>query len=313
MNFLLPQGIGDAIWALHKVQDIARDYGERRIDIFLNCSEPNGPESRALEFVRRFNFVTTAQMLRVNIMRDPLIDDEGRYNYINDGWMPEMPGVFALMPNQPLERGIRLEEWLPDYQTNWAIVNDFNFADAEREVAETMRERCGSYIVFFMGSLIANTVDGHNRCERWTPFEWIELGDWLHETLGLEIVVVGAEYDATYFESRIAPNVEGKSHWHNLIGQFSIWETFAVCRQARMVISYQSGIGIFSSYTGVPTGIFWRAKGDSIREDVCLSFEESMASAWANPKHIGAGKHLPLIYGRHGTDYIRQQIIERNW
>lgn len=64
---------------------------------------------------------------------------------------------------------------------------------------------------------------------------------------------------------------------------------------------------------GVPTGIFWRAAGDSIRDDAYLSFDEAMASAWANPQHIEQGKHLPLIYGRHGVDYIKQQIIERNW
>jgi hypothetical protein len=60
-------------------------------------------------------------------------------------------------------------------------------------------------------------------------------------------------------------------------------------------------------------GIFWREKGDSVSPQYYISFEEAMASAWADPRMISSGKHLPLIYGRHGVDYIIDQIKERRW
>lgn len=313
MNFLIPQGIGDSIWALHKVQAVARAHNEKHIDIFLNCSTTHGQEARALDFVRRFSFVRSAAMLPINIMADPFIDEGGRYNYMKDGWIDEIPGIFALMPNHPLERGVRLEDWLPEYETNWQCVDEIAFTADELTIADAVRQRSNGYAVLFMGSLTANTDDGHNRCGLWTQFDWVSLGDWLHERHGIDIVTVGATCDETYFDSRIAPNIAGKSWWHNHIGQHSIWETFAICRQARLCISYQSGIGIFSNYMGVPTGIFWRAKGDSIRADTFVSFEESMASAWANPQHIEQRRHLPLIYGRHDPAYIKRQIMERKW
>jgi len=79
------------------------------------------------------------------------------------------------------------------------------------------------------------------------------------------------------------------------------------------VISYQAGVGIVSTYLGTPTAIFWRPYGDSISPQWILSFDERMASAWVPPATIEAGKHLPLIYGRHGIQHIVSEIRRRGW
>lgn len=321
LRFLVPQGIGDSIWALFKIQDVSEKLGGGRIEVRIACSDANNPlESRALDFVSRFAFVDDVQMYQVpdrgqvgaSLLPGPATDADGLFRYLPDG--PPASGTltgidYVLMPNAPLERGVRLEDWLPEFKIDWNIMDQFAFRDGEGQAASGLDK---PYAVFFCGSQGGNTTAGHNRNAIWRPEDWANLAYRVRHELGLEVVVVGAEYDRDYYEKQLLPLVK-REPWTDRIGQCSIGETLAVTKNAKFVISYQSGIGIVSSYMGTPLGIFWRQKGDSVSPECYISFEEEMASAWANPQMISSGKHLPLIYGRHGVDYIIDQIKERRW
>lgn len=322
MNFLVPQGIGDAIWAMLKIQDIAKKtVNPPYIDVYLNCSNINDSvESRSKEFVSRFTFVDKVKMAPTPIhpRGEPVVDDNGYYNYIPDGWhegtIPYFDStinerLYALMPNPVLERGNRIETWLPEYEINWNVMDDFVFTKKEVEEAEKFE----NFIVFYMGMLSSNTTDGHNRGPMWYPDDWIQLGDFLHEKLNTKIVLVGADYDLDYYEQKIRPRIPDDSHWINTIGQYSVPQVFAITRRARAMVSYQSGMGIVTSYLGVPLAIFWRPKGNSISKQLYISFEEKMNEVWANPDMIESGRHLPLVYGKHDMGYILDQIQSRGW
>lgn len=308
MNLLVPQGIGDSIWALLKVQSIA---GTGPINIFVACMDKNNyAEARALEFISRFSFVNSAQMYEMPmngqggcvLLDGPIADEDGLYRYISDG-ETTLPGIdYVLMPNAALERGTRLEDWLPQYGVNWRAMDEFRFDENILSGKD--------YAIFFLGSMESNTRAGHNRNGIWRPEDWVALGEWVKRELGCGVVVVGANYDHSYFLQCVKPLVGG---WVDLIGDTEIGQTYSIIKGARFVISYQSGIGIVANYMGVPAGIFWRAKGDSISPDCYISFDERMASAWADPQMIEQGKHMPLIYGRHGVDYIIDEIKRRGW
>lgn len=314
MRFLLPTGIGDSVWALHKIQDIARVQGDGVIDIGLVCGVESKLESRALNFIRRFKFVNSVKMMPgYSILKQPVFRSDGCWNYIEDG-IYEFKGEkwCVLIPNEPLERGIRLEQWLPHYKINWTIWQDFQIHDEEVERAAVLTPE--NFAVFYPGPLDGNTVQGHNRNMIWRPQDWMELGRRIHSEHGLDIVTVGAPYDAPYYNTLLAPNLNGASgYWHDLIGLTTLGELFAVTGMAKFVISYQAGVGIVSTYLRTPTGIFWRQKGDSIVQGAMLSFDEGMASAWVPPDVIAHGDHLPLYYGRHDVDYIMNEIKARKW
>lgn len=321
MRFLVPQGIGDSIWALFKVEDIAKKLGNEHIEIYIACSNPENPiENRAKDFISRFEFVDNVQMYQMPnlgqvgpvLLPGSATDEDGLYRYIPDGtsMILSLPGIdYVLMPNAPLERGIRLENWLPEFEINWNIMDRFKFSDEELTATIDLNK---PYAVFFCGSLDGNSIAGHNRNSIWKPADWIKLADDIQNKFGLEIVVVGAEYDRSYYEKELLPLIKNKS-WIDRIGNCSIGETFVITKKAKFVISYQSGIGIISSYMGTPVGIFWREKGDSVSPQYHISFEESMASAWASPQMISSNKHMPLIYGRHDVDYIIEKIKEWGW
>lgn len=319
MRFLLPTGIGDSVWALHKVQAIAASKNDPIIDIGLSCGEAkNKIEQRALDFVRRFSFVNSAKMCPgYAIVQPPAFTPEGYWNYLADG-MYEFNGDdwCVLMPNAALERGTRLENWLPHYETRWNIWDDFKITNEEVLRAQAMKpgDALRPYCVFYPGPLDGNTIQGHNRNMIWRPQDWIELGRRVHSELKLDIVAVGAPYDASYYDTLIGPNLNGEHpYWHNRIGETSIGELFSLTLGARFVISYQAGVGIVSTYRGTNTAMFWRQKGDSIVQDGYLSFEEEMASAWVQPNALEMKRYLPLYYGRHDVSYIMKQVRDRLW
>jgi hypothetical protein len=310
MRFLLPQGIGDSVWALHKIQSISTKIGDGRIDVLLSGGG-HQIETRALDFVRRFSFVDSAEMRPYSVHPKVAVSPEGYYNYIEDGMynFPDKTGwkmerVCALMPNGPLERGIRLENWLPQYEINWDIWKDFIIDELDHLTTSLIPR---DYAVFYLGPLTGNTTDGHNRGPLWKPEDWINLGRRVHDEFGLRIVAVGAPYDVAYFQNLVGPQLNGDSpYWTNLIGQTSIGQLYSITQNARFVVSYQSGVGIVSAYLGTPTAIWWRGRGDSISPSKYLSFDERMASAWASPAMLQSRQYFPMIYKRDGVDEIME-------
>ena len=314
MKFLLPTGIGDSCWALMKIQSVRDKLSPGNpIHVSLVGSE-DSKDSRALDFVRRFSFVNSADMRPYSIHGGSLFRSDGTYNYVSDGWYEfDSERYCVLIPNAALERGERLESWLPQYPIDWNIFRKFYIATDEYSLADGLLHR-GSYAVFYPGPLHGNTIDGHNRNAIWKPHDWVELGRRIHEQLGLHIVVVGAPYDATYFDYLVGPELNGDlDHWTNLIGRTNLGQLYAVTSRAKFVVSYQAGVGIVSTYLGTPTAIFWRPHGDSISPHHYLTFDERMASAWVPPKILESGSHLPLIYGRHSVNYIMEEIKLRGW
>jgi hypothetical protein len=315
MKFLVPQGIGDSIWALTKVQSIAESFGDKTIDIVINVGSSDVRECRAMDFILGFDFVNTFGMKRVDIIQPPreiLTDVDGHFRYIPDG-PDSVKGIdWTLMPNAAMERGIRLEDWLPEYKTNWNVMEHFKITQLASRRGLEIENSLGQYCVFYMGPLVGNTKAGHNRGPIWKPEDWIALGKFIQEELRLGIVVVGAEYDKSYFQEYIHAYRDSDS-WLDLIGRTGIDETYSIISKSRFVVSYQSGIGIVAEYLRIPTAIFWRQKGDSISDEFYGSFDEKMNGAWSPPDMIASGKHMALYYGRHDVKYICDEIVRRGW
>jgi hypothetical protein len=318
MNFLTPQGIGDTVWTLLKMEDAARKLGASSIHVKIAClDDKNQSEARSLEFVRRFSFIDSAEMYKITLVEGqqgpmllpgPASDAQGYFRYLPDGRC-DLPGIdYVLMPNAALERGIRLENWLPQFSMNWRAVDSFTFRPEEEMMAEGLGK---DFVVFFTGTKDSNGLYGHNRNGLWKPHDWVELARRLRRRLKCRIMVVGTESERSYYEEEIKPISD--LPWEDHIGFWGVGQTYAALKRARFIIAYQSGIGIVPNYFGIPVGIFWRAKGDSISPHFYASFEESMASAWADPKMIAEGKHLPLIYGRHDVDYVMAEVERRGW
>jgi len=303
LRVAVPGGIGDSLWALTKLPAMLRDYGIQRARVWL-CG---GPPHRAKEFIERFGFVESAEYCDWSCVEDRLSTPDGAY-----AWAPSQPNWhdsfdWMLQANQHLERGGRLETWLREFETDFTIGDQFRFTGGEVRHARDLESTLGPYCVFYLGPEAGNTYFGHNRGPLWHPTDWAALAAHCR-SLGLKIVVVGADYDRSYFETYVLP--VGFGDCFDAIGRWQIGQTFAVVQRARFVISYQSGIGIFCPYLGVPAASFWRPYGDSIHASTFISFDERMAEAWVPP---GYTEYLPLIYTRCSPETIIERVVSAGW
>ena len=306
MKFLTPQGIGDVTWALAKVQSIAKRIGVD-IDMAIACNDRNELQTRSLEYVRRFPFVRSAEMVRAEVLRTGAATDEkGRWRYIDDGPIPTGE-LFSLMPNACLERGERLEKWFPQDEIDWTITRNWKSTEAETTWAKTVESQFGPFAIVYPGPESGNTREGHNRNSLWKPFQWIELAQQIRE-MGLIPIAIGASYDFSFWKRHVLPVMKSIDPTAKLIvsfvGQTSIGRVLALIRRARFGIYYQSGLGVWSAFEGIPTAMFWRPEGDSAHPSRLISFNERMASAWVPPEELKSERYLPCVYTKISVDGI---------
>lgn len=321
-RILVPPGIGDSVWALPKVEALVRALGGDRVELAVACWNQDAVESRALEFLRRFSFIAgVAPYVMPRVAEAPLLQpgcpvatEQGYYWYRQDGPAADLPGIdFVLIPNAPLERGIRLEAWLPHLETRWDVMDRFLWKVTEIEVATAFA--CETpYACLFTSSVAGNTAAGHNRGGLWSPTQWIDLADAIRARLGLQIVWIGADWDADYYQAHLADAARSRPHWQYRIGAWSVPQTLAIMQRSRLNVCYQSGLGVASQWMGAPTVSWWRAKGDSFDPNRYVSCDEEMATAWNRPREIdgsgGGGPYHGAIYGRESVEDLAR-ICER--
>ena len=332
MNFLVAQGIGDSIWGLFKAQSIAKYYNDKEINIKVAGLKYGNEwvetkQIRALDFIKRFDFINNVEMysMPVNGKKGPVLlrgdvsDENGLYRYINDGKniYKNLKNIdYILISNGTLERGNRLETWLPQFDLNWNIVrNHYKFTEKEMKIANDLKNEIGEYCIFYLGPEQANIVGGNgfNKDELWKPDDWIKLGDYIYDNFGLKILIIGASYDNDYYEKYILEKIKNKNYWFSRIGNYEINQTFAVCKNSKFVISYASGIGIVSHYLDVPTCVFWRPKYNSISNKLYISFNEAMSHAWTYPDWKEKGSYYPAFYSKDNPETIFDIIVKNKW
>lgn len=300
--FVLPNGIGDAVWALLKIRHIA---GNRPIDVISSGNPRSEVGQRSLPFLKRFDFIREVAVSDVPIHpdRDHPTNSQGRYVYEADG----LKGNFHfLVPNATLEAGRRIEEWYPEFPTDWDVMEHFSWEGTERglQLAQGLKP----FAALYLGPEKGHTDEGHNRGWLWEPKHWIELGKAL-DRRGLNIAVVGANYDRSFWENYVKDGVEQAGmHWFDLLGKLEIGETFRFLREARCFISYQCGLGIVAHYLGVPTVMWWRPDQNSCHPERHVCFSNGMKDSWSNPAL--KDRYLGCLYARESVEDIVRWLDE---
>ena len=324
MNVLVMQGIGDSLWTLPKLQAIARAHGSCTINLKVAVWNRDEAESRAVDLLRRIPIVDSVELYSMPrdgrpsacLLHGAPAGDDGIYRYIPDGPTDEYPGVdFVAIANRALDRGVRLEDWLPEYATNWSVFDGLRIDASERIYAHAIERSRGitaGYVVMFHSSVAGNTHSGWNRGSLWKPRQWVDLARKLHDSMGVAVISIGASWDRDYWDVlRSDPTTAGMTYWHSLIGRLTIGQTLALIQRARAVYSYPSGIGVVAHYLRRPTCFFWRRHGNPIDSRANVSPSDAMASAWTYPD--AGDEYLPAWYGETTVDQIVEHAIKAGW
>ncbi len=288
LQVAVPPGIGDGAWCAMHLEALLARAGCAAADIHVCYGLPQ----RSLDYWSRFPFVHSVQPTEFKCVRTPpgpdgLADYDCSQRGFHDcfDWL--------LVPNAELERGQRIETCLPGVAINWQVHDQWQIHASEQDRAEALHREHGPYVVFYASNLRANTTCGMNRNGLWSPREWVELATFFRSR-GLQIVLVGAEYDRSYYTSRLVD--AGIGPVVNLLGDCSIGATLAICRRSTAVISYQSGIGIVGLYLGCNVAMWWRPYGDSFTDTQFETTRHTMNVGWCPPGSVERGQYLPLVY-----------------
>lgn len=305
--FVLPQGIGDSVWALLKIKALANG---KPIDVILAGDPRQEVCLRAVPFVKRFPFVRDVSVLDVPHLEhgraEDSTDPKGRYLYVPDG---ERGGFHYLMPNKTLEEGKRIEEWLPGVPLDWGIIEEFSWKDTEK--GKELGRSLEPFAAFYLGPESGNTTEGHNRDWLWEPRDWMALGRLLVKR-GLKLALIGASYDKSFWERYCrAGFVEAGIPVLDLLGRMEIGDTFALLRHAKVFVSYQSGLAIFAQYLGVHVVSWWRPEGNSCHHGYLVSFDEKMRDAWTRPEY--QDRYMGLIYKTLTPGDIVAEMDRKGW
>lgn len=338
LKVAVPPGIGDALWSMVKVQSIMNQGNYSSCEVYLQETEL----PRGAEFINHFDFVSKAGygkfslqykndivnlnantvlkgFMPQNTMLDipiTFVSKSGQYNYI-DSHANYLGYDWLLIANGHLERGNRIETWLPQLETNLDIGRD-NFVFTEQEIDEATRiheQFVGNtpFVVFYLGPKAGNTTSGYNRNSLWSMEDW-------HNTMllmkehnpNIKFVITGARYDVDYVLDFLCEYLDAA--FINLAGLTEIGVTFALIKKSNLFVSYPCGLSIFSTYLGVPTVMFWRPYGDSLFADVFVSVREEMSTAWVSEYSLGhSGNYLPVFYTRCSSSTIVDSCINRGW
>ena len=331
MNFLVGTGIGDSVWGIFKAKSIAKHYNQKEINLKIQVTglenENSWRQLRAFDFIKRFDFVHSAEaypMPRIQkkgpaCLKNSPSYENGLLRYINYGKniYKKLKDIdYILIPNEILEKGNRLETWLPQFDMNWDTVRKhYKFTLEEIKIANDLKNEIGEYCIFYIGPEQGNIVGGKgfNKDALWKPTDWVTLGDYIHQKFGLKILVVGASYDNDYYQKYILENLKNKNFWISKIGKYEINQTFAICKNSKFTISFPSGIGIVSHYLDVPTCIFWRPKHNSMSNKDYISFNEPMSYAWTYPDWKEKGNYYPAFYTIDNPESIFNVITNNKW
>jgi ADP-heptose:LPS heptosyltransferase len=305
LTFVLPNGIGDCIWALLKIKAIA---GNRPIDIILSGDPRHEVGNRAVPFLKRFPFIKGVRVSDVPILvnKEQPTNSRGRYVYEADGRKGD---YYFLVPNTTLEAGRRIEDWMKEYPIDYDVVRDFDWTNTER--GGSIGRGMAPFVAFYLGPESGHTTEGHNRDWLWEPKHWVELGRMFRER-GHTVCVIGANYDRSFWERYVRDGVgEAGQNWIDLIGQLEIGETFALLKEAKCLISYQCGLGIVNHYFGGKSVMWWRPDGNSCHGERMVSFDNQMKDAWIRP---GFEKnYIGLLYLNESPGDIMAEIDRRGW
>lgn len=306
VTYCLPNGIGDVCWALTKIRSVAKG---QPIDITLAGDPGREADHRSVPFLKRFPFVRSVRVQDVPMLedRDNPADARGRYRYLPDG---PRGSYHYLVPNKVLEQGRRLEDWLPEFPTDYDVVKEFDWSNTER--GAQLGNGLAPFAAFYLGPESGHCDEGHNRGWLWEPRQWVELGRALREEHGLTIAVVGAPYDRSFWEKYVRPGVEQAGMvWVDLIGKLEIGETFALLKESKCLVSYQCGLAVVLHYMGGRAVCWWRPDGDSAHPSRMISFDNNMRYAWIRPGW--EQNWIGCLYRKETVGDILTEMENRGW
>ncbi len=200
-------------------------------------------------------------------------------------------GEFWVSANQHLESGARLEHWLPDNaeeQVDFHFYMDIPVADFKR--ADELLHGLHRPLILYTSSIPNEEIS------RWSPWAWYEFGAALMERWGMELVLLGAEYDRELIEKvEHIFNRCGAKGIRTIIAQ-PLGVALAVIQRAAYFAGFQSGLGVLATVLNTPSLMLLGSHLPWLRE------------SWAPTHQLESGRFKGIAFQEQSQNRVRD-----NW
>ena len=268
----MPPGIGDLHWIMAKLESFKEKNNIEKVKIRMNlgCTESKSFHDCSLDYLSLLPFVdSTESVMEVIPFEYALAGGSGTTLFKNHGGCDYM-----IEFNSQLEAGVKLENILPEYDTNF----DYPVAEppeAKEFAAKIKADVGGKLVLIFTGGVPGNDIWAR---ELWTPHDWVELARKTHTATGCRPVVIGARWDKSYSEKMEA--LEKEKIMYDIVGKTSVADLFALFREASAMVSYQCGVLMTATKFRLPIVGFWPVKSD---ENPKGWFKREFMTSWLPP------------------------------
>jgi len=263
----VPAGLGDVHWILTKLQSLKNSRRPCKLHLIINDHPPRraGALVASVPFVDSYEYRTWRS--------HPYVQASVEYN--RDGI------DFLLFFNHPLERGERLENILPQYETNWSYPS---FPVSPLPVSPPPK------VLFYMSCWYTNEIwnDGS-----WAIEDWVNLSRQLSLLYGSRPVVVGTKLpyhgrdDMDFYLQAYHRGLQADS----MIGQTTSAQLLSLLKSCSLVVAVSSGIGMLAVHYRKDTVMLWAEEGVTHSKE---PFPAGFQTSWAPPH---CSWYLPLSIG----------------
>lgn len=219
----VPPGVGDTYWALRKIEAVKAAFGAETATLMVQAGGP----SRALPWGDMTSLVQGAEHLAFRPTPDVL-----SVGYAE----PFGPADCCLWPNAVLDRGERLETWLPDLPLNQVPITTVK--------AEPRAVVYASSVAINKAWLPTFTID-----------TWCQTIQTMEQRVG-PVTLIGAGWDAEI----AGAIVKRLPHVDNLVGKTPLPVVAGIIESATVVVGVISGMTILANHFHAPCINFYPAK-----------------------------------------------------
>jgi len=249
LRVALPPGIGDVHWTCQKLRGLSEYVGGRPIHAYVGAD----PSHASVHFLKLVPYVAQAfqdkEALDAIVYKMPPNHRDPRWSTL-EGCANWQGFDYILVANGHLERGERIETWLPEIDTEYTyplLISD------ETKVQMQALAGVRPTLVYMSGT--GPNIGFHNG--------WWDVGDWVDVVArlnveGIEPVLIGAAngHDEAYRDWFVRAGGK-RLKYLDLIGQTTHEQVCALVVDASVWVGLNSGTGIIAAMQGTPTVMMW--------------------------------------------------------
>lgn len=263
----VPSGIGDVSWIYSKLHNAPEEYS-------FEFHVVDGWPHRTVNFCQLLPRVTLAKYDGITYPEIVYFQQLHKLNTWEQiagcGF-----GRVMLSANLHLERGLRLEDWLPDLTTDfhYPIQTRQDHADvAERMIGEARKR--GDILI----GVSAASYRGSEAWDTWRSDRWNRFLDMIQELAQGEacFILMGGFWDD------LTLTLSSRKDVYEVVGKTSVGEAVELLRRLNGYIGFSSGLGVIGTLLHKPVVMLWPAH------------QVELSTSWAPPKMLSQHKYVAL-------------------